>query len=96
MSHLTEADIRKVAKLARINLLDEEVPHFQAEISSILNWVEQLNEVNTDDVTEMASVENMALPLRDDAVTDGNMQQDVLKNAPHSEYGCFMVPKVVE
>ncbi len=53
MSHLSEADIRKVAKLARIRLSDEEVPHLQQEISSIITWVEQLQEVDTDNVPEM-------------------------------------------
>lgn len=96
MSHLSEADIRKVAKLARIRLSDEEVPHFQKEISSIITWVEQLQEVDTNNVPEMASVENTPLPQRKDKVTDGNIQKDVLANAPDADYGCFMVPKVVE
>lgn len=96
MSHLSEADIRKVAKLARIRLSDDEVPHFQEEISSIITWVEQLQEVDTDNVPEMASVEDLALPQREDKVTDGNIQQDILANAPDADYGCFMVPKVVE
>ncbi len=96
MSHLSEADIRKVAKLARIRLSDDEVPHLQEEISSIITWVEQLQEVDTTNVPEMASVENTPLPLREDKVTDGNIQQDILSNAPDADYGCFMVPKVVE
>ncbi len=96
MSHLSEADIRKVAKLARIRLSDEEVPHFQEEVSSIISWVEQLQEVNTDNVPEMASVENTPLPQREDEVTDGNIQQDILSNSPDADYSCFVVPKVVE
>ena len=96
MSHLSEADIRKVAKLARIRLSDDEVSHFQNEISSIITWVEQLQEVDTDNTAEMASVENTPLPQRKDEVTDGNIQKDVLSNAPDADYGCFMVPKVVE
>lgn len=93
---LTEENIIKIAKLARIKLAAEEVPHFHKELTNILGMVEILQEVNTDNVPQMTSVSAMALPWREDAVTDGNCQQAVLQNAPESEYGCFMVPKVIE
>jgi aspartyl-tRNA(Asn)/glutamyl-tRNA(Gln) amidotransferase subunit C len=93
---LTVEDVKKIAKLSRIRLKEEEIPRFQTEISSILQWVEQLQEVNTDNVPVLASVAHVSLPQRKDEVTDGNIQADVLKNAPHAEYGCFLVPKVVE
>lgn len=91
-----EKTVRHIARLARIAVTDEEVAPLAKELSSILDWVEQLGEVNTDAVEPMASVEDMALPLREDAVTDGNIQDKVTKNAPGRDDGFFAVPKVVE
>lgn len=93
---LTEKEVRKIAKLSRINLKDEEIGHFQTELSNILDWVEQLQEVDTDDVPPMSSVVNMQAPIRKDEVTDGDCHDAVIANAPDSQYGCFVVPKVVE
>jgi aspartyl-tRNA(Asn)/glutamyl-tRNA(Gln) amidotransferase subunit C len=93
---LSEKEVRKIAKLSRIKLNDEQVKHFQGEISNIIDWVEQLGEVNTDNVPAMASVVNMQPPSREDKVTDGDCRDDILANAPDSQYGCFVVPKVVE
>jgi aspartyl-tRNA(Asn)/glutamyl-tRNA(Gln) amidotransferase subunit C len=93
---LTAADVKKIAKLSRIRVTDDEVVHLQEEISSILGWVEQLQEVNTDNVEQMTSVSAMILPRRKDEVTDGDCAEAVLANAPKAEYGCFLVPKVVE
>lgn len=88
--------VAKIARLARIAVSEEEKTHFAKEISGILQWVEQLSEVNTDGVPLMTSVSNIKLPLRADVVTDGNQVDAVIKNAPESDYGCFVVPKVVE
>ena len=93
---LTTEQIKKIAKLARIRLSETEVEHFGKEISGILNWIEMLQEVNTDKVTQMASVSSIGLSTRPDEVTDGNIQADILKNAPKNAFGCFEVPKVVE
>ncbi len=93
---LTAQQVKKIAKLARIRLSDQEVEHFGKEISSILNWIEMLAEVNTDKVPQMASVSSIGISLRTDEVTDGNIQSEILKNAPKSAFGCFEVPKVVE
>lgn len=93
---LSEKEVRKIAKLSRIKLKDEEVGHFQEELSNILKWVEQLQEVDTKKVPPMASVVNMQSPSREDKVTDGNCRDDVLANATDSQYGYFVVPKVVE
>ena len=93
---LTTAQVKKMAKLARIRLSDEEVIHFGKEMSGILDWVEMLQEVKTDDVPRMSSVSSIGLPTRADEITDGNIQEDILKNAPQSAFGCFEVPKVVE
>lgn len=93
---LTDKDVKKIAKLARIRLSDEDVAHYGKEINGILKWIEQLQEVNTDGVEPLASVSNQPLPWRKDEVTDGNIQEQVLKNAPNASYGCFAVPKVIE
>lgn len=94
---LTEKDVQKIARLARIRVSEAELPHYMGEINGILKWIEQLQEVNTDGVTALASVSDQALPWRKDEVTDGNQQQAVLKNAPGgAQFGCFAVPKVIE
>ncbi len=93
---LTTKDTQKIAKLARLRMDAAEVEHFTHEINGILHWVEQLQEVNTDGVEQMTSVANLTLPMRADVVTDGEIQQQVLANAPMSDYGCFVVPKVLE
>ncbi len=93
---LNPEQVKKIAKLARIRLSDDEVTHFGKEISSILNWIEMLAEVNTDKVPQMASVSSISLSMRQDEVNDGGIQEDILKNAPEASFGCFEVPKVIE
>ncbi len=93
---LTEKQVRKIAKLSRIRLTDDEVVHFGDELSKIMDWIEVLQEVDTDNIPEMTSVANINLPQRIDEITDGNIQDQILKNAPENNHGCFVVPKVVE
>lgn len=93
---LDKQAVTKIARLARIEISDAEKEKFAADISGILQWVEQLNEVNTNDVPMLTSVSAVKLPWRKDEVTDGNQQEAVVKNAPVSDYGCFVVPKVME
>jgi aspartyl-tRNA(Asn)/glutamyl-tRNA(Gln) amidotransferase subunit C len=94
---IDEKTVRKVAKLSRLALPEDRVAPMAAELNGIMAWIEQLNEVNIDGVEPMTSaVEGMSLPLREDVVTEGNDPQRVLKNAPKSEDGFFVVPKVVE
>lgn len=93
---LDKNTVTKIARLSRIKVTDEEKEHYAAEISGILKWIEQLQEVNTEGVPQMVSVADMRLPWREDKVTDGNQQEAVIKNAPQAEYGCFGVPKVIE
>lgn len=93
---LTNAQVKHIAKLARIRLSEAELPHYAGEINSILAWIAQLQEVNTDGVEALASVSQAKLPWREDKVTDGNIQEDVLANATDAQYGCFAVPKVIE
>jgi aspartyl-tRNA(Asn)/glutamyl-tRNA(Gln) amidotransferase subunit C len=90
------ATVKKVARLARIRVSDAEAEPLAAELSGILTWIEQLNEVDVEGVAPMASTEAVKLPLRDDVVTDGGDPAKVLANAPKSDRGFFVVPKVVE
>ena len=90
------ATVRKVARLARIQLDEARVDDLARELSGILTWIEQLNEVDTEGVAPMASTEAVPLPMRDDVVTEGGDQARVLSNAPKSDRGFFVVPKVVE
>jgi aspartyl-tRNA(Asn)/glutamyl-tRNA(Gln) amidotransferase subunit C len=93
---LDKATVARIATLARIRLSDDELEPLAGELSSILGFVEQLDEVNTDGVAPMSSVAAMALPMRDDEVTDGGDADAILGNAPVSARGFFAVPKVVE
>ena len=87
---------RRVAKLARIKVEDEDLPALAADFSRILDFVEQLTEVDVEGVEPMTSVTPMRLKRRDDVVTDGDQAEAVLKNAPDAREGFFAVPKVVE
>ncbi|MCC3860674.1 Asp-tRNA(Asn)/Glu-tRNA(Gln) amidotransferase subunit GatC [Pseudemcibacter aquimaris] len=88
--------VAKIANLARIEVSDTELESTVGELNNILDWVEQLGEVNTDGVEAMTSVVEASLPRREDKVTDGGYRDQVLKNAPESEHGFFAVPKVIE
>ena len=87
---------RKVAKLARIAVDDNDLPRVAEELSGILSFMEELNEVDISDVEPMTSVTPMGLKRRKDDITDGNQQSLVLANAPDAKEGFFVVPKVVE
>ena len=91
-----EATVRRIARLARIKITDEEAKALEGELSGILNWVEQLDEVNTDGVEPMTRVIPMTLKMRADVVTDGDKVDDIMHNAPITEDHFFVVPKVVE
>jgi aspartyl-tRNA(Asn)/glutamyl-tRNA(Gln) amidotransferase subunit C len=88
--------VRRIAHLARIAVAEEEIEHLKGELNAILAWVEQLGEVDVKDVEPMTSVSPMQMKMRTDAVTDGGIAEDVVKNAPASEDNFFLVPKVVE
>jgi len=90
------ATVRKVAKLARIAEPEDRLEPLARELNGIMNWIEQLDEVDTDGVEPMTSAVHQPLPMRDDVVTDGNKPEMVLANAPKSAHGFFVVPKVVE
>ncbi len=87
---------RRAAHLARIAVAEEDLDHLATELSNILGFMEQLAEVDVDGVEPMTSVTPMRLKRRTDVVTDGNMQDKILSNAPDAREGFFAVPKVVE
>ncbi len=87
---------RKVAHLARIAVKEDDLPALAGELSAVLAFMEQLNEVDVDGVEPMTSVTPMRLKRREDVVTDGNMVEKILSNAPDAREGFFAVPKVVE
>ena len=93
---LDKATVAHIASLARIRLTEAELAPLADELSHILTWVEQLNEVDTSGVTPMASVAATRLPMREDEVTDGARREEILDNAPRTARGFFVVPKVIE
>tara|TARA_Y100001936_G_C15792974_1_gene517442 strand:- start:65 stop:352 length:288 start_codon:yes stop_codon:yes gene_type:complete len=88
--------INKIARLSRIKLEDKESEDYIKDLNSILDWVEQLNEVNTDNVEPLSNISSSVLPKRDDISKDSNSSEEILKNAPDKLEGFFAVPKVVE
>ena len=90
------ATVRRIAHLARIAVEESEVEHLRGELNAILAFVAQLEEVNVEGVEPMTSVTPMKLKMRKDEVTDGGDAAKVLANAPQTEGGYFLVPKVVE
>ncbi len=88
--------VKKVAFLSRLKIDDDKIEAAEQEFNKILSWIEQLNEVDTDNVEPLVSVNDSHISCRDDKVTEGNQAAAVLANAPQAEYGYFVVPKVVE
>jgi aspartyl-tRNA(Asn)/glutamyl-tRNA(Gln) amidotransferase subunit C len=89
-------DVKHIAKLARIRVNDEELVSYAAELSNIMSMIEELNSVDDDGEGAVASVVQHPMPMREDVVNDGFMADKVVSNAPKSEYGCFVVPKVID
>lgn len=90
------ATVRRIARLARIKVTEEEARELEKELSGILDWVKQLDEVDTSDVEPMTRVVAQQMKMREDKVTDGEKAAEVTRNAPLSEDNFFVVPKVVE
>ena len=88
--------VRRIARLARIAIRDEDVPHLQGELNAILAFVEHLNAVAVEGVEPMTSVTPMHMKKREDRVTDGGYPDKIVSNAPATEDNFFLVPKVVE
>jgi len=95
MAKITQKDIEKISRLAQIEIKDDK-EILANQIENVINWIEKLNEVNTDNIEPMINVHNEPLHLNADEVSAGNIADDVLKNAPKQIYGYFAVPKVIE
>jgi aspartyl-tRNA(Asn)/glutamyl-tRNA(Gln) amidotransferase subunit C len=93
---IDRSTVLKIATLARIRVPEQELDHLMGELQGIVQWVEQLNEVDVSEVEPMTSVRPMALKRRRDEVTDGGMREKILANAPETAAGFFVVPKVIE
>ncbi|MGB3335754.1 MAG: Asp-tRNA(Asn)/Glu-tRNA(Gln) amidotransferase subunit GatC [Devosia sp.] len=90
------ATVKRIGRLARIRIEENEVAAYQSELNAILGFVEQLSEINVDGVEAMTSVTPMTLRRRDDVISDGGYADKIVRNAPLTEDNFFMVPKVVE
>jgi len=90
------ATVHRIAHLARIAITEEEAARLEKELSDILDWVAQLDELDTTDVEPMTRVVAMTMKQREDKITDGNCADDILKNAPTVDDHYFVVPKIVE
>ncbi len=88
--------VRRIAFLARLKVEQDKLEETKEQFNKILAWVEELDEVNTDNVEPLVSVNSESLTLRQDEVTAGHICEEILANAPVKEYGYFVVPKVVE
>ena len=88
--------INKIARLSRIKLDSKESEDYIKDLNSILDWVDQLNEINTDNVEPLTNISSSVLPKRDDISEDINSSEEILENAPEKIEGFFSVPKVVE
>ena len=90
------ATVKRVARLARIAVSEDEAQKMLGELNGIIGFVEQLSEVNVDGVEPMTSVTPVAMKKRTDVVSDGAMAEDIVANAPNTDRNFFLVPKVVE
>ena len=90
------ATVRRIARLARLAVTEAEEARLEKEVSGILDWVAQLDEIDTSAVPPMTRVASMTMKMREDEVTDGLCAADILKNAPEVDDGYFVVPKIVE
>lgn len=96
MAKISKQDIKKIANLAMIEIDEKKQQDLCNQIGSVLDWVDKLNEVDTSNVIPLSTVCQHNLTLHADLVSDGNITQDILKNANDPKYGYFSVPKVIE
>ena len=93
---ISKDTILKIANLAKISISEDQIEKFEGEISSILNWVETLNEVDTENIEPMSNSLTNFLQMREDIVNDGEKGSQILSNSPAEDKNFFVVPKVIE
>jgi aspartyl-tRNA(Asn)/glutamyl-tRNA(Gln) amidotransferase subunit C len=96
MTKITATDVKKIASLARIEVLDEEKENLVNQLGKIISWVETLNEVNTTNTEPLINVHNMPLKLHVDGILQENNCDEILKNSKSAKYNYYTVPKVIE
>jgi aspartyl-tRNA(Asn)/glutamyl-tRNA(Gln) amidotransferase subunit C len=96
MTKITATDVKKIASLARIEILDEERDSMVNQLSGIISWVETLKEVDTDNIEPLINVHNMSLRLQEDKILQENNSEEILKNSKSAKYNYYTVPKVIE
>ncbi len=96
MSKIESSDIEKIAYLARLGIDQSAIPEYAKSLSEILDFVEQMNAVDTDNIQPMAHPQDMIQRLRKDVVTESNDRDLLMENAPKAEQGLFLVPKVID
>lgn len=96
MSELSTEDIKKIAWLARMDINETDIPQYAHSVTEILDFVTRMNRVNTDHLQPMAHPQDMIQRLREDVVTEENQRELLMQNAPRSERGLFLVPRVIE
>lgn len=94
--YVNREKVEKIANMAHIKLSQEEIILYKKELNDILKWVRQLEEVNTDDVLPLSNTISLSLSTDNDEIKDNTSVDALLKNAPESKYGYFVVPKVIE
>ena len=88
--------VKHISKLARISLDEKNINNLSKDLSSIMKFIEKLNELNTDRTTPLTSIINASLKTREDEVKDGKIRDQILKNSPEKNEEFFVVPKVIE
>lgn len=88
--------VKHISKLARISLDDEKIDSLSKDLSSIIKFIEKLNELKTDKTKPLTSIINSSLKLRKDEIKDGKIRDQILKNSPETNKEFFVVPKVIE
>ena len=93
---IDKAKVKEIAKLARMKVADKDESELATELNQILDWIEQLDEVDTKNVLPVTSVTSEILSQRDDKVTNLDQKDKVLENSPSDNLDFYVVPKVVE
>ena len=96
MPQINKEDVKKISRLSRIEVTEDRLEAVAAQLSSIIGWVVNLQEVDTKNVDFLSNVHGIYLPLFEDKITDGEKAEEILKNAPDAKYNYFTVPKMIE